>query len=276
MFQHSTNHTARRPVTIQVNDRMAWPNELRARAHSAGPSNEQGRQAIWAASNSRMSKQRCQRHHYDDQHQHEQPAGSSSKLSCLGGPAPGGQLIGNEPADVRHRPEEQAKRAKQTSRKQPNEMDQKVPLGQVSRDFFSCMLLGARQSGKRTIVKCFVKLLNEFKLAADEYKKEKMLAKLIDCSEKLQDIANQHQDSASDPACHSSANQTESRRRLNSWLGTNTVNKLLKLPHLSSKRRLNSMVPNMNVTSDNDQSTHQRRHTAIDGSYQLGMGPNRQ
>lgn len=126
---------------------------------------------------------------------------------------------------------------------------------------FTCMVIGARQTGKRTIVKCFVKLLNEFKLAAEEYKKEKMFNKLVEFSERLQELQQQRQESLEE---HMHQQERAGQRsRLNSWLGGNTVNKLLNLPISAHKQRLHS-VSGLNPAGDVSPESQPRRHTAID------------
>lgn len=133
---------------------------------------------------------------------------------------------------------------------------------------FTCMVIGARQTGKRTIVKCFVKLLNEFKLAAAEYKKEKMLTKLVGFSERLQEIQQQRQESIDEQE-----RQSGQRSRLNSWLGGTTVNRLLNLTVPANKQRLHSvsgLSPNHNLSSESQQQP--RRHTAIEaGRYRASF-----
>lgn len=139
---------------------------------------------------------------------------------------------------------------------------QKELMELLKKSSFTCLLIGARQSGKRTIVKCFVKLLNEFMLAVDEYRKERSLAKLIDCTDRLQQQQLELEMLANEPNRRISVQ----RSRVNSWLGG--ANKLLNLPaHLgSSKRRLNSMCPPVRL---HELAPFERRHTAIDSSFRL-------
>jgi len=152
---------------------------------------------------------------------------------------------------------------------------------QLKKAAFNCMLLGTRQTGKKTLVKCFVKLLDEFKLASDEFKREKMLSKLVECSERIHELAKQqqlreeqlaraelaHQKSASrrrrrrssaGEDCEEAGSelregrrgrrasrllQTMHRRRsrLNSWFGERVGTRLLNLSP-SSARRLQTLV----------------------------------
>lgn len=134
---------------------------------------------------------------------------------------------------------------------------------------FTCTLLGARQTGKRTIVKCFVKLLNEFKLAADEYKKEKLLTKLVECSERLHQL---QAEVGADGQVSSEGPEGPERRwgrtaRLNSWLG---MNKLRLNLSPGGKRRLHSVVGLWAPKEATDQQQQQqRRHTTFEPS----LGP---
>lgn len=155
------------------------------------------------------------------------------------------------------------------------EEDNQRALFLLRKNSFNCTLVGARQTGKRTIVKCFVKLLNEFKLAADEYKKEKMLSKLVECSERLQELTSQQEQAAEDAGA---MERTCGRSRLNSWLGGATMNKLLNLSP-KSKRRLNSVVglwspgAREGAPSGAGGQQQQRRHTTIEPPSVQGPGP---
>lgn len=164
-------------------------------------------------------------------------------------------------------------------RDEPADEDEQVRMNLLKKNSFTCMLVGARQTGKRSIVKCFVKLLNEFKLALDEYRKEKMLTKLIDCSERLQALSSQREEirlqAMSDQQLDRRSSSYEQggknwqRARGNSWLSGSPVDRWLRLPNIGaigdSKRRLNSMVasrPQLLISgSDPNQ---QRRHTTIE------------
>lgn len=168
-----------------------------------------------------------------------------------------------------------------SSRKQPTLESRAIEL--LAKDCFTCTLVGDRQSGKRTIVKCFIKLLNEFKLAAEEYRREKMLAKLMDCSERLQTlkVASENQlqlerEKEKEQQQHrhhhrhdALARKGSPRVRVNSWIaeGKSVANKLLNLPSSigATKRRLNSMVVNYGDRLETPELYHndrQRRHTA--------------
>lgn len=145
-----------------------------------------------------------------------------------------------------------------------NNIVEQHALELLRKSSFTCMVIGARQTGKRTIVKCFVKLLNEFKLAAEEYRKEKMLNKLVGFSERLQELQQQRQESLED---HQQQQERAGQRsRLNSWLGSNTVNKLLNLPIPAHKQRLHS-VSGLNPARDLSPETQPRRNTAIDTRF---------
>jgi len=139
----------------------------------------------------------------------------------------------------------------------------------LAKSSFTCMLIGARQTGKRTIVKCFVKLLNEFKIAVDEYKKESILLKLLDCSAKLQGLASQQPelDTLDRYMLERGQQPRAPRSRINSWLGTGKtgVSKLLNLPK-PNKRRLNSAISATRESSFDsiDKHIQHRRHTTID------------
>lgn len=120
-------------------------------------------------------------------------------------------------------------------------------LDMLRKNSFGCTILGGQQTGKRTIVICFVKLLNEFKLAAEEYKKEKMLAKLVECSDRLQEITSrreeqeQQRQQLTEQGEHLQQHQRRTSR-LNSWLpGGERVKSLLNLSP-GGKSRLNSVV----------------------------------
>lgn len=164
-------------------------------------------------------------------------------------------------------------------------------LNLLNKKSFNCMLLGSRRTGKRTIVKCFIKLLNEFKLAVDEYRKEKVLNKLLDCSEQLQELELKRQEqleaiklAAQQTTDHQSQNQDRkqsgrlqsiNRLRLNSWLGNvESFNKMLSSKNV--KRRIHSFVgtttnePATNSTVEcaaaRQDPSKQRRHTAIEST----------
>jgi hypothetical protein len=110
-------------------------------------------------------------------------------------------------------------------------------LAVLRKNSFACTILGARQTGKRSIVICFVKLLNEFKLAADEYKKEKMLTKLVKCSEKLQELASRKEQELEEEEEQQRRQRQRRTSRLNSWLPRgDTVKNLLNLSPVSKKR----------------------------------------
>ena len=95
-------------------------------------------------------------------------------------------------------------------------------MGLLRKRAFSCTILGGRQTGKRTIVKCFVKLSNEFKLAANEYKKEQMLSKLVECSERLQELASAAAAAADEDELAATRRQSR-QTRLNSFLNLGSV-----------------------------------------------------
>lgn len=158
----------------------------------------------------------------------------------------------------------------------------------LAKNSFTCLLIGSRQTGKRTIVKCFVKLVNEFRLAAEEYRKEKILTKLMDCSERLQALAKQQdeleqqeQERERHQTLMGTSNHPRRQSRLNSWLG----GKLL--PAAGNKLRLHSLVPTSTTPTSflsaasaqpADQQRQHRRHTAIEpvaGFNLCGGGANR-
>lgn len=149
----------------------------------------------------------------------------------------------------------------------------------LAKNSFTCLLIGARQTGKQTIVKCFVKLVNEFRLAAAEYRREKILTKLMDCSERLQELAarqeqleleerERHQ--AIMAAAARSGGGDRRRSRVNSWLGGKL---LTHLPaSATTKLRLHSLVPTLSgadtptssaAAARLEQLRQQRRHTAV-------------
>lgn len=160
--------------------------------------------------------------------------------------------------------------------------DERLTMDLLKKGSFTCMLVGARQSGKRSIVKCFVKLLNEFKLALDEYRKEKMFAKLMDCSERLQALSDQQEErlrlqAISDQQLDRRLSGFEQvrnwqRARGNSWLiGSPRVDRWFKLSSMSgggAKRRLNSMVASNQsahlFVPGSEPASQQRRHTTIE------------
>ena len=129
---------------------------------------------------------------------------------------------------------------------------------ELRRNSFNCMLVGSRQTGKRTIVECFVKLLAEFQLASSEFKREKMLSKLVECSGRIQELAERQQQAEQQAELEQEERESRARRRrlsgigghaafrsrrrsrLNSWLGEHG-SRLLNLSP-SSRRRLHSLV----------------------------------
>lgn len=140
----------------------------------------------------------------------------------------------------------------------------------LRKNCFTCTLIGDRQSGKRTIVKCFIKLLNEFKLAAQEYRREKMLAKLMDCSERLQTLAVSGANASCelDDSAQSSPVKVSPRARMNSWFAEGK--KLLNLSTGTNKRR-----PKADQFDGlAGQQQHQRRHTtALNRSEHFPASP---
>lgn len=133
----------------------------------------------------------------------------------------------------------------------------------LAKTCFTCTLVGDRQSGKRTIVKCFIKLLNEFKLASQEYRREKMLAKLLDCSERLQTLSipthsGQHKSKASDSALGSPA-KVSPRARVNSWFAEGK--KLLNLSVKANKSRLDPISAGRLTSPGQLASQHQQKPT---------------
>lgn len=161
------------------------------------------------------------------------------------------------------------------TKEDPTEEDQddtehEETLRLLEKSSFVCMLVGSRQSGKRSIVKCFVKLLNEFKLAAGEYKKEKILTKLMDCAERLHQLnqleeeQNQELVSAEMRASQPNLHDRVRKRSISQWISSGRVNKLLNLPSVvATKRRVNSMVPPNRPIELDEKAPFERRHTAI-------------
>lgn len=170
--------------------------------------------------------------------------------------------------------------------------DEKLKMSLLKKSSFCCMLVGARQTGKKSIVKCFVKLLNEFKLALEEYRKEKMLTRLMDCSERLQALSDEQEErlrlqalsdqqlnrrpsSYDDHHHHHHGNKTWQRARGNSWLSGSPIDRWLRLPSISAadgaKRRLNSLVagasghlPALLVSGSDALNQAKRRHTTVE------------
>lgn len=165
-------------------------------------------------------------------------------------------------------------------------------ISMLRRNSFNCTVLGARQTGKRTIVICFVKLLNEFKLAADEYKKEKMLSKLVECSERLQEITSKQEEQEQQLLDEQKRLEQQPRQRrtsrLNSWLpGGERVKNLLNLAP-AGKRRLHSVANlwhNQQSSSNIDNEQQQmvtlsvtedgQKHTTIKEKHFVGQNRRR-
>lgn len=180
-----------------------------------------------------------------------------------------GQVKDGEPIDV-HKCEEDDE----------DEKDEEETLRLLEKSCFVCSLVGSRQTGKRTIVKCFVKLLNEFKLVAGEYKKEKILTKLMDCAERIQKLQSEQEEQQQQQQQQQLQRTTNSnssdigydqdrsarKRSISQWISGGAVNRLLNLPSVvgSNKRRVNSMIPQNRPIELDEKGPYERRHTTIE------------
>lgn len=209
-------------------------------------------------------------------------AAAEKKLSCSSNQQEAAALNKGSQVTISRQHDTQCVKtvAQQKHHRQQHRLEQQCIMRMLKKNSFTCMLVGSRQSGKRSIVKCFVKLLNEFRLAVKEYRREKMLTRLMDCSERLQELQEQQEEQQQHQLDRrtSTASQMFTRSRINSWLaGSGSGSGSAGAPN--NKQRLNSVAATpihhyqqqqrnkqmgLQSTPDKHNKQQHRRHTAIE------------